>query len=76
MDTAIDPGDVLIEVRDLCFRYASGRVDALDGIDLTVRRGEFVGLTGPSGAGKSTLCLCIKGLIPAGRMSGTIRVGG
>ncbi|MFN2484602.1 MAG: energy-coupling factor ABC transporter ATP-binding protein [Candidatus Limnocylindria bacterium] len=76
MEPQADPGDVLIEVRDLRFRYASGRVDALDGIDLTVRRGEFVGLTGPSGAGKSTLCLCLKGLVPAGKLKGSIRVGG
>jgi energy-coupling factor transporter ATP-binding protein EcfA2 len=69
-------GEPLIEVRDLRFRYPTGRSDALDGIDLTVQRGEFVGITGPSGAGKSTLCLCMKGLIPAGKLSGTIRVAG
>ncbi|MDQ3870248.1 MAG: ATP-binding cassette domain-containing protein [Chloroflexota bacterium] len=74
--TAPGPGEPLIEVRDLHFRYPTGRSDALDGIDLTVRRGEFVGVTGPSGAGKSTLCLCLKGLIPAGTFSGSIRVGG
>lgn len=69
-------GEVIIEVRGLRVRYASGERDALDGVDLTVRRGEFVGITGPSGAGKSTLCLCLKGLIPAGTMSGSIRVAG
>jgi energy-coupling factor transporter ATP-binding protein EcfA2 len=66
----------IIEVRDLHFRYVSGRNEALAGIDLTVKRGEFLGVTGPSGAGKSTLCLCIKGLVPAGKLTGTIRVGG
>ena len=76
MTTPSDPGDVLIEVRDLRFRYASGGAHALDGVDLEIRRGEFVGVTGPSGAGKSTLCLCLKGLIPAGTLSGTIRVNG
>lgn len=74
--TPIGPAEPLIEVQGLRFRYASGRRDALDGIDLTVRRGEFVGLTGPSGAGKSTLCLCLKGLVPPGRLSGTVRVAG
>jgi energy-coupling factor transporter ATP-binding protein EcfA2 len=72
----VTPGEPLIEVRDLRFRYPTGRRDALDGIDLTVHRGEFVGITGPSGAGKSTLCLCLKGLIPAGTFKGSIRVAG
>jgi energy-coupling factor transporter ATP-binding protein EcfA2 len=73
-----DPGvgEPLIEVRDLRFRYPTGRREALAGIDLTVRRGEFVGVTGHSGAGKSTLCLCLKGLVPPGDLSGTIRVAG
>jgi energy-coupling factor transport system ATP-binding protein len=69
-------GEPLIEVRDLRFRYPTGRSDALDGIDLTVHRGEFLGVTGPSGAGKSTLCLCLKGLIPAGTFSGSVHVAG
>lgn len=35
--------------------YESGRVRALDGVDLDVARGEFLVVTGPSGCGKSTL---------------------
>lgn len=73
MDRTTEP---IIEVSDLHFRYASGKRDALDGIDLTIRRGEFVGVTGPSGAGKSTLCQCLKGIIPAGTFSGGVRVAG
>jgi energy-coupling factor transporter ATP-binding protein EcfA2 len=61
-------------VEGLRFRYPER--EALDGIDLVVRRGEFVGITGPSGAGKSTLCVCLKGLIPAGEISGRITVSG
>ncbi len=68
--------DVVIEVEGLRFRYASGQRDALAGLDLTVRRGEFVGITGPSGAGKRTLCLCLKGLIRGGAFSGRITVTG
>jgi energy-coupling factor transporter ATP-binding protein EcfA2 len=68
--------DIVIRVRDLQFRYPGAARDALAGIDLDIRRGEFVGVTGPSGAGKSTLCLCLKGLIPAGMFSGTISVAG
>jgi len=73
MDRSMEP---IIEVSGLHFRYASGKRDALDGIDLTIRRGEFVGVTGPSGAGKSTLCQCLKGIIPAGTFTGNVRVAG
>src|SRR5260370_39751523 len=68
--------DVVIRVRDLQFRYPGAARDALAGISLDVRRGEFVGVTGPSGAGKSTLCLCLKRLIPARTFGGTTSVAG
>jgi len=54
-----------IEVSGLTKRY--GRVEALQGADLSVDRGEVFGLVGPNGAGKTTL---IKGLVGALRPSG------
>jgi putative ABC transport system ATP-binding protein len=45
--------DAVVRVSGLVKRYGPDTV--LDGVDLTVRRGEFVTLTGRSGAGKSTL---------------------
>jgi energy-coupling factor transporter ATP-binding protein EcfA2 len=71
-----DSDNVIIRVRDLRFRYPDATRDALAGIDLDVRRGEFLGVTGVSGAGKSTLCLCLKGLIPAGTFDGSVSVAG
>ena len=55
-----------VEVRGLDKVFnadAANRVDALSGVDLTVRRGEFVSLIGPSGCGKSTLLRLIANLL-------------
>ncbi len=51
-----------------------GGVSVLNGVDLTVDRGEFVGLIGPNGAGKTTLLRAINGIIQPD--SGTVQVGG
>jgi energy-coupling factor transport system ATP-binding protein len=74
------PGDPAIDIRGLSFEHPAGRRGkALDGIDLSIKKGEFVVVTGPSGCGKSTLCRCIAGLIPhvdAGTMGGEVIVCG
>jgi putative ABC transport system ATP-binding protein len=44
------------------FRMGKEVVKALDGVDLEVQRGEFLGVTGPSGSGKSTLLYLLGGL--------------
>jgi branched-chain amino acid transport system ATP-binding protein len=62
----------VIEVRDLVVRY--GVATALDGVTLTVGRGEMVALVGPNGAGKTTLVDTLAGLVrPA---AGLVRVTG
>ncbi len=50
----------MIEVRELVKNHGPLRV--LDGVSLSVRRGEVAVLIGPSGGGKSTLLRCINGL--------------
>lgn len=55
-------------------REQNSAVWALDGVDLTARAGEIVGIIGPNGAGKSTLCKAIAGLLRPD--SGTLVVRG
>jgi len=62
----------LLEVAGLYKRF--GGFVALDGIDLTVARGERVGLIGPNGSGKSTLVNCICGTLA--HDSGSVRFEG
>lgn len=52
----------------------AAQVDVLEGMDLAVRRGEFVSLVGPSGCGKSTVLRILSGLVPAS--GGEIRIDG
>ena len=70
-------GGPAVEVTGLVRTYAAkkgGEVRALDGLDLTIERGEIHGLLGPNGAGKSTLCKVLSTvLLPT---AGTARVLG
>lgn len=45
----------IVEIKDLRKSFDKGKVTALNGIDLEIKKGEFVSITGPSGSGKSTL---------------------
>ena len=58
----------------MTYQAASGPVEALAAISLTVGTGEFVSLVGPSGCGKSTLLRIVAGLRPA--TLGTVTVEG
>ena len=62
----------IIEAQELHSYYGTSHI--LHGIDLTVRRGEAVGLMGRNGMGKTTLIRTLLGLVPARR--GTVRVDG
>ncbi len=64
--------DPVIVAKALAKRY--GRAVAVDGIDLTIERGEIFGLLGPNGAGKTTAILMLLGLTEA--TSGSIMVCG
>ena len=55
-------------------RAAYGERTVVDGVDMRVDRGEFVGLIGPNGCGKTTLFRVISGVKPA--LSGLVRLKG
>jgi NitT/TauT family transport system ATP-binding protein len=54
--------EALVTIENLQVRF--GDVVAVESLDFTVRRGEFVSLLGPSGCGKSTLLRAIARLVP------------
>jgi putative ABC transport system ATP-binding protein len=60
----VNKGETLIELLSVRKRYSFGEaaVSALDGIDLKVGKGEFLGVIGRSGSGKSTLLNVLGGL--------------
>jgi branched-chain amino acid transport system ATP-binding protein len=63
---------VLLDIAGLTSHY--GRIQALKGIDLSVREGELLALVGANGAGKTTLLRTISGVQPAS--GGTVRFAG
>jgi oligopeptide/dipeptide ABC transporter ATP-binding protein len=71
---------VLLEVRDLrtTFSTPRGPLVAVDGVDLTLHRGETLGVVGESGSGKTVLSRSIMGLLPGQRttLTGSVRFDG
>ena len=65
-------GRVLLDVQDLSveFRTGDGVLEALSGVNFTVREGEVVAVVGESGSGKSVTALGVMGLLGNGRVSG------
>ncbi|MGW1175720.1 ABC transporter ATP-binding protein [Kitasatospora sp. NPDC002543] len=69
----------LLAVRDLRVDFAGpdGPVPAVRGVDLTLRRGETLGIVGESGSGKSVTALSVLGLLPrTASVSGSVRLDG
>lgn len=72
MDSSLSHTSPLLQVTGLVKRF--GALAAVDGIDLTIRRGEIFGLLGPNGAGKTTtVTMCVGLQRPT---SGTVRIAG
>ncbi|NLU82637.1 dipeptide/oligopeptide/nickel ABC transporter permease/ATP-binding protein [Rhodococcus sp. HNM0569] len=80
VDTTPDPGAPLLRIEGLTVRYGNGE-NAGGGcvdVDLSIPRGQVLGLVGESGSGKTTVAAAIVGLMPAAArvVSGRILLGG
>jgi len=64
----------IIEIHGLKKSYENGQIIALSGVDLEIKKGEFVSIIGPSGSGKSTLLNMLGALDIADE--GTVKVAG
>lgn len=75
--TTHDSNEVFIEVKGLTHIYNRGKpgeYQALSGVDLTIRKGEFLAVVGPNGSGKSTLSRHFNALLMP--TAGTVLVDG
>ena len=70
--------NVALEIRGLRIDVAESGADIVDEVDLTIHRGEVLGLVGESGSGKTTIGLAVLGHARRGVAihGGTVRIGG
>jgi peptide/nickel transport system ATP-binding protein len=76
---ATSPSDPLVAIRGLTVDFPAGprAARALRGVDLSIGRGEALGLVGESGSGKSVTWLAALGLLPGqARVGGSVRLDG
>ena len=71
--TPAKPGETVLEIKDLVVKNER-KLDAVKGLNLTVRKGEIVGIAGIDGNGQKELVEAINCLVPAEK--GTITVNG
>lgn len=71
-----DPAKPFVELDRVALRYGESEDStlALEGLDITIRPGEFAAVVGPSGCGKSSLMKLVTGLLPP--TAGSVRVAG
>ena len=68
------PKNNSVELKNVCFRYPDAKVNALDGVSLSIASGEHIALVGPSGGGKTTLASIIARFWDV--TAGSVKIGG
>ena len=71
---SVQQHDVILRMNDIVKDFSG--VKALDGVSITVRRGEVHAICGENGAGKSTLMKVLSGVYPSGSFGGSIEFEG
>lgn len=70
----LDPGFVALTMSGVCYRYRGSEANALINVNLSISKGQMVGLVGPSGSGKSTALDLLLGFLQP--TSGMIDING
>jgi peptide/nickel transport system ATP-binding protein len=70
----VGTNNTLVDIKDLHLTFNSfdGVSHILDGVNLTIRRGDILGIVGETGSGKTLTALSIAHLIPGGKLSGEV----
>jgi len=71
--------EIIASLEKVSYKYPRSTDFVLKNIELTIQKGEFLGVIGPTGAGKTTLCLTLNGIVPqfyGGRFFGHVFVAG
>ncbi|KAK7416686.1 hypothetical protein QQX98_005012 [Neonectria punicea] len=69
-------GGVEIELRNVSFKYPTRDVSVFDGLNLTIKKGQYAALVGPSGCGKTTVISLLERFYDLGPNHGAVLCGG
>ncbi len=62
VDSQNDIDDIILETRDLTFKYPNSGIIAINNLSIQIQKGDFIGLVGPNGSGKTTLLYLLANL--------------